>query len=80
VDISGQGRQQGEEECDEREAVHADEGIAGNAAEAMFSRQLSGIGSQLSAKTGDGRLRECRVLRDVIPPIPPGPEGSNGNG
>jgi len=22
----------------------------------------------------------CRVLRDVIPPTPPGPEGSNGNG
>ena len=26
------------------------------------------------------RLWECRVLRDVIPPTPPGPEGSNGNG
>jgi hypothetical protein len=25
-------------------------------------------------------LNVCRVLRDVIPPIPPGPEGSNGNG
>ncbi len=22
----------------------------------------------------------CRALRDVIPPTPPGPEGSNGNG
>ena len=22
----------------------------------------------------------CRVLRDIIPPTPPGPEGSNGNG
>ena len=22
----------------------------------------------------------CRVLRDAIPPTPPGPEGSNGNG
>jgi hypothetical protein len=32
----------------------------------------------------DGRaminLIVCRVLRDVIPPTPPGPEGSNGNG
>jgi hypothetical protein len=25
-------------------------------------------------------LDVCRVLRDVIPPTPPGPEGSNGNG
>jgi len=23
---------------------------------------------------------ECRVPRDAIPPTPPGPEGSNGNG
>ena len=22
----------------------------------------------------------CRTLRDAIPPTPPGPEGSNGNG
>jgi hypothetical protein len=28
----------------------------------------------------DGKLCLCRVLRDVIPPTPPGPEGSNGNG
>jgi len=26
------------------------------------------------------KINQCRVLRDVIPPIPPGPEGSNGNG
>jgi len=25
-------------------------------------------------------IEECRVLRDAIPPTPPGPEGSNGNG
>ena len=29
--------------------------------------------------SGD-KINQCRVLRDVIPPIPPGPEGSNGNG
>ena len=28
----------------------------------------------------NGRLEPCRALRDVIPPTPPGPEGSNGNG
>jgi hypothetical protein len=26
------------------------------------------------------KIIKCRVLRDVIPPTPPGPEGSNGNG
>jgi hypothetical protein len=26
------------------------------------------------------KIKQCRVLRDVIPPTPPGPEGSNGNG
>jgi len=26
------------------------------------------------------KINKCRVLRDVIPPTPPGPEGSNGNG
>jgi len=26
------------------------------------------------------KINQYRVLRDVIPPIPPGPEGSNGNG
>ena len=26
------------------------------------------------------KINQCRVLRDVIPPTPPGPEGSNGNG
>jgi len=26
------------------------------------------------------KIYQCRVLRDVIPPTPPGPEGSNGNG
>jgi hypothetical protein len=26
------------------------------------------------------KICKCRVLRDVIPPTPPGPEGSNGNG
>ncbi len=26
------------------------------------------------------KICQCRVLRDVIPPTPPGPEGSNGNG
>ena len=31
-------------------------------------------------RQGDGRLRMCRVLRGAIPPTPPGPEGSNGNG
>ena len=33
--------------------------------------------------SGGARMLEwdvCRVLRDVIPPTPPGPEGSNGNG
>ena len=29
---------------------------------------------------GGGKINQCRVLRDVIPPNPPGPEGSNGNG
>ena len=29
---------------------------------------------------GGGKINQCRVLRDVIPPTPPGPEGSNGNG
>ena len=28
----------------------------------------------------DGRINQCRALRDTIPPTPPGPEGSNGNG
>src|SRR5277367_2614620 len=26
------------------------------------------------------KIYQCRVLRDVFPPTPPGPEGSNGNG
>jgi hypothetical protein len=28
----------------------------------------------------NAKINQCRVLRDVIPPTPPGPEGSNGNG
>ena len=38
--------------------------------------------AQVRAKRGCGviKLFLCRVLRDVIPPTPPGPEGSNGNG
>src|SRR5580704_4749439 len=28
----------------------------------------------------DGKRCLCRVLRDVIPPTPPGPERSDGNG
>ena len=30
--------------------------------------------------SSSAKIYQCRVLRDVIPPIPPGPEGSNGNG
>jgi len=33
----------------------------------------------LAVALGD-KINQCRVLRDVIPPTPPGPEGSNGNG
>ena len=37
----------------------------------------AGPGRRLSA---GAKIDKCRVLRDVIPPTPPGPEGSNGNG
>src|SRR6266567_180413 len=33
-----------------------------------------------SHSSRDAKIYQCRVLRDVIPPTPPGPEGSNGNG
>jgi len=36
--------------------------------------------SVLCVEFGVLELGVCRVLRDVIPPTPPGPEGSNGNG
>jgi len=40
------------------------------------------IRMQLFGGSGVGMVEwdVCRVLRDVIPPTPPGPEGSNGNG
>jgi hypothetical protein len=31
-------------------------------------------------KSAGDKINQSRVLRDVIPPNPPGPEGSNGNG
>jgi hypothetical protein len=34
----------------------------------------------LEVAAADVKINQCRVLRDVIPPTPPGPEGSNGNG
>ena len=52
----------------------------------MRAMRLCGVGMdrckavRLEESARDGRLRACRVLRDVIPPTPPGPEGSNGNG
>ena len=35
---------------------------------------------RISGSVGGDKIDECRVLRDVIPPTPPDPEGSNGNG
>jgi len=43
-----------------------------------MSDELCGpVGTSL---TRSDKIDQCRVLRDVIPPTPPGPEGSNGNG
>jgi hypothetical protein len=41
---------------------------------------VSGLAERFCEGSVSGKLMQCRVLRDVIPPIPPGPEGSNGNG
>ena len=38
-----------------------------------------GLSPMLAIASSD-KINQCRVLRDVIPPTPPGPEGSNGNG
>jgi len=44
-----------------------------------LQRPMEGPEGRMRIKE-DGRLEQCRALRDVIPPTPPGPEGSNGNG
>ena len=47
---------------------------------ALGTRLDRASGTQNHGRYGGGKIDECRVLRDVIPPTPPGPEGSNGNG
>ena len=45
-----------------------------------FGAMATSVECGCEGKARDGKLCLCRVLRDVIPPTPPGPEGSNGNG
>src|SRR5580698_6010869 len=47
---------------------------------ARLMRGFPGLRHAPAWEPGGGKIRQCRVLRDVIPPTPPGPEGSNGNG
>ena len=51
---------------------------------ASDERAIGGVGvgglPQAGWRVWSGIIKWCRVLRDAIPPTPPGPEGSNGNG
>src|ERR1035437_7479975 len=45
-----------------------------------MQRSLTPLVDQGMGLVMGGKIDECGALRNVPPPIPPGPEGSNGNG
>jgi hypothetical protein len=45
-----------------------------------FASHQRAFGKARVSLLSSDKIDKCRVLRDVIPPTPPGPEGSNGNG
>ena len=60
--------------------IHAGSGTRVEEVPALGARLDRASRTLNRGRYGGGKINQCRVLRDVIPPTPPGPEGSNGNG